>query len=113
MQNEELPLEPPAFHRLEHSLGTIETPHQQHPHEVGVASIGVHIGSRPESPDPHGIHQAVILFVDHMYVSETKKEKICIALNAGHKSQTTLNFALIVAKDKQKLGQHLMRKLQR
>ena len=42
----------------------------------GVASIGVHIGSRPESPDPHGIHQAVILFVDHMYVSETKKEKM-------------------------------------
>jgi hypothetical protein len=76
MQNKELPLEASAFHRLQDSLGTIETPHQQHPHEVGIAAIGMHVGSRPESPNLHGIQQPVVLIVNDMNVPETEKEKM-------------------------------------
>ena len=76
VQDVELSLETPTFHGLKYSLGSVKTPHQEHSNQVGIRSVGVHVSLGFECSHLHGITQAMIIFVDHMNVPETKKEEM-------------------------------------
>ena len=65
-----------AKHSLTDAVSSIETFDEQHTNHVGETSIRVHIRSRFEGSDPHGVTQPIIFQMKHLEVPDREEEQM-------------------------------------